>query len=230
MFGLEPTPFDVRLIAFRIPIRVHPSFWIAGVFLSGRFGQWDQMDLIFLWVACMFVSILVHELGHALMSEAFGWESEIVLYWCGGLAFSRRDHNRTPWREIAVSLAGPFAGFGLLALTMVVWYFLPASPADVPPPKQEIYLNYVMFSLFIINLFWGLMNLLPVLPLDGGQVCRSFLVWCGLRNPMRAAAMVSVLTAGLAAAFFFSVLRIQFTGIMFAILCLQNLASLQSDQ
>jgi hypothetical protein len=117
MFGTEPTPFDVRLQAFRIPIRVHPSFWIAGAALS-----WnpDHLDFVFLWVMCLFVSILVHEMGHALMAEAFCWESEIVLYWGGGLAMSQRYHNRTPWREIAVSLAGPFAGFGLFALTLLV--------------------------------------------------------------------------------------------------------------
>ena len=99
MFGLEPTPFDLRMVAFRIPIRVHPSFWIAGAVLS-----WnpERMDVMFMWVMCLFVSIMVHELGHALMGEAFGWPSEVLLYWCGGLALSQRQHDRTPWREIAV--------------------------------------------------------------------------------------------------------------------------------
>ena len=67
MLGLDPTPFDVRLVAFRIPIRVHPSFWVVSVLLS-----WnpDHLDLVFLWMICLFVSILVHELGHALVAEA----------------------------------------------------------------------------------------------------------------------------------------------------------------
>lgn len=220
MFGTEPTPFDVRLVAFRIPIRVHPSFWIAGALFS-----WDpnHLDLVFLWVMCLFVSVLVHELGHALVAEAFGWESEIVLYWCGGLAYSQRNHNRTPWREIAVSLAGPFAGFGLFALTLVVAYFLPDRIDD-----ERV--GHVIRLMIFINLFWGVVNLLPVLPLDGGQVCRSFLTWCGLRNPFRASAMIGVLVSGLAAAFFFSVVRMNFAGFLFAMLCLQNIVALQSEQ
>jgi stage IV sporulation protein FB len=220
MFGTEPTPFDVRLVAFRIPIRVHPSFWIAGAALS-----WnpDHLDYVFIWVMCLFVSILVHELGHALMAEAFRWESEVVLYWGGGLALSQRYHNRTPWREIAVSLAGPFAGFGLFALTLLVEPLLQNQMHD-----RRV--SMVIGSLIYINLYWGLVNLLPVLPLDGGQVCRSFLTWCRLRDPDRATATIGVVVAGLAAAFFFTQSRNNFAGIMFAMFCMQNIGFLQSDR
>lgn len=220
MFGTEPTPFDVRLVAFRIPIRVHPSFWIATALFS-----WnpDRLDLVFLWVMCLFVSILVHEMGHALTAEAFGWPSEIVLYWCGGLAYSQRNYNRTPWREIAVSLAGPFAGFGLFGLTVLAMFLLRRTDVD---PRVD----WVLYQLVLINLFWGLVNLLPVLPLDGGQICRSFLTWCRIRNPFRASAMISVAFSGLAAAIFFSYFHLNFPGMLFAFLCLQNIMALQSNQ
>lgn len=219
MFGLEPTPFDLRMVAFRIPIRVHPSFWIAAAVLG-----WDpnQPQWTFLWVLCLFASILVHELGHGLAAEVLGWPSEIVLYWCGGLTFSHRLHNRTPWREIAVSLAGPFAGFGLFGLTLLVARLLP----------QPLHPNasFVILQMVWINLAWGLVNLLPVLPLDGGQVCHSFLIWCRLRNPGRVAVQISVVFAGAAAAFFFTVWKQNFAGFLFAMLCLQNIQSLQSDR
>lgn len=221
MFGLEPTPFDLRLVAFRIPIRVHPSFWIAAAFLG---WQPDHLDRVFMWVMCLFVSILVHELGHALTAEAFGWASEIVLYWCGGLAFSQRSHGRTPWREIAVSLAGPFAGFGLFGLTIGVLYLL---PSDQPLPRNA---EFVITQLIWINLCWGLVNLLPVLPLDGGQVCQSFLVWCRFRDPVRIAMQVSVIVAGAASAYFFTQWKENFAGMLFAMLCLQNVASLQAPR
>ncbi|MFO1043882.1 MAG: site-2 protease family protein [Planctomycetaceae bacterium] len=219
MFGTEPTPFDLRMIAFRIPIRVHPSFWIAGVLLS-----WspNHPDLMLLWVLCMFISILVHELGHAVMAEAFGWPSEVLLYWCGGLAFSNRHHNRTHWRDIAVSLAGPFAGFGLFAITAVISVLIKERPHPI--------VAVTIFYLIQINLFWGIVNLLPVYPLDGGQVCLSLVSWAGFRNPGRICAQISVLTAGGAAAFFFSYLDQSFGGMLFAMLCLQNLASLQSPE
>ena len=219
MFGLAPTPFDLRMVAFRIPIRVHPSFWIAAAYLG-----WmpERLDLVFLWVMCLFVSILIHELGHALIAEAFGWGSEIVLYWCGGLAFSQRQFNRTPWREIAVSLAGPFAGFGLYGLTVGVWHLLPDEET------LPISVRFVFYQLFRINLAWGLVNLLPVLPLDGGQVCQSLLSWGRFRDPSRTAMQVSAVVAGVAAVYFFTQWKDNFAGILFAMLCLQNVASLQA--
>ncbi|MDB5348261.1 MAG: peptidase [Schlesneria sp.] len=220
MFGTEPTPFDVRLQAFRIPIRVHPSFWIVAAVL-----RWDpdRLDIVFLSAMCLFVSILIHELGHALTAEAFGWQSEIILYWGGGLAISQRYHNRTPWREIAVSLAGPFAGFGLYALTRLTMRLL---PAHLITERVAIVIAIMLF----LNLWWGLVNLLPVLPLDGGQVCRSFLTWCRLRDPDHATATIGVVVAGLAAAFFFTQSHNNFAGMMFAMFCIQNLAMLQSGR
>ena len=76
MFTINPTPFDIRLVAFRIPIRVHPSFWLGSLIFGQSLGS---PELIFLWVICSFVSILIHELGHALTAEAYGWPTEIVL-------------------------------------------------------------------------------------------------------------------------------------------------------
>lgn len=220
MLGISPTPFDVRLIAFRVPIRVHPSFWIAATVLS-----WDSkhVDVVFLWVMCLFVSILVHELGHALMAEAFGWASEIVLYWLGGLTFSNRNIQRTPWREIAVSLAGPFAGFGLYGLTIAAMRFL--------PDDLELHRNVYITLIFLIqiNLYWGLINLLPVWPLDGGQVCQSFLTWCGLRDPVRPTLYISVVVAAAAALYFFNQRPNSFAGMLFAMLCLQSVVSLQQS-
>lgn len=221
MFGLDPTPFDLRLVAFRIPIRVHPSFWVAAAVLGWNA---DRFDLVFIWVMCVLVSIMVHELGHALMAEAFGWASHIVMYWGGGLAFSERYTNRTPWREIAVSLAGPFAGFGLFALTVGVDFLIPAD-ASRPP-----YVRYIIHVLIYINLFWGLVNLLPVLPLDGGQVTQSLLAWLRFRDPVRIALQISAAIAGAAALIFFTQLKMNFAGMLFAMLCLQNVSALQSPR
>ena len=218
MFGIEPTPFDVRLVAFRIPIRVHPSFWLVSVILG-----WspDHLDLVFLWVLCVFVSIIVHELGHALVAEALGWPSEIVLYFGGGLAISQRYSRRTPWREMAVALAGPFAGFGLFGLVLLVGWLL-----DSNGWLLNDYRHLVVAFLVAINLYWGLVNLLPVLPLDGGNVCRSLLELWRVRDPQRLACQISVLVAGAVAAYFFSI-DARFAGIMFAMFCVQNIASLQ---
>jgi stage IV sporulation protein FB len=221
MFGLDPTPFDLRLVAFRIPIRVHPSFWVASAVLGWNA---DRLDLVFIWVLCVLVSIMVHELGHALMAEAFGWGSHIVMYWGGGLAYSERYYNRTPWREIAVSLAGPFAGFGLYALTKGVMFLSPEDES-LNPHVREIFDNLIW-----INLYWGLVNLLPVLPLDGGQVTQSLLAWLRFRDPVRVAMQISVAIAGAAALIFYTQLKMNMAGMLFAMLCLQNVSALQSPR
>ena len=222
MFGLNPTPFDLRMVAFRIPIRVHPSFWIVAAMLS-----WspDHLDFVFLWVMCLFVSILVHELGHALVAEAFGWASEIVLYWCGGLAFSQRHFARTPGREIAVALAGPFAGFGLYGLAVAAESVLDQNRLWITP-----YRIFIFHCLYRINLYWGLVNLIPVLPLDGGHVCQSLLEYWRVRNAIRTATQISVPIAAAAAVYFFTQFpNERFAGMLFAMLCLQNIASLQAS-
>lgn len=221
MFGFEPTPFDVRLVAFRIPIRVHPSFWVVGVLLGWKP---EHLDFVFLWVMCLFASILVHELGHALVAEALGWPSEIVLYWGGGLAMSQRYSRRTPWREIAVALAGPFAGFGLFALTLAVSYFLNHNGLLFHPYRLE-----VVRILVWINLYWGLVNLLPVLPLDGGHVCQSTLELLRVRDPYQLTCQIGVLVSGAMAAWLLSI-DSRFAGIMFAMFCLQNITALQQPR
>jgi Zn-dependent protease len=84
-----------------------------------------------------------------------------------------------------------------------------------------------MGMLYRINLWWGLINLLPVLPLDGGRVCQSFLELCRQSNPLRTAIQVSVVISACAAFVFFAKFNERFAGMLFAMLCLQNLASLQ---
>lgn len=221
MFGIEPTPFDLQFSLGRIPVRVHPGFWIVGAL-----GGWHPEDLriTFLWMMCLFVSILIHELGHALISEAFGWPSEILLYHFGGLAFSQRYHNNTPWRSIAVSIAGPAAGFAFYGLIrLVVALSRGAVWLDVD------YVQEVIFQLIYINLGWGLVNLAPVLPLDGGQICRSFLEWTRLRDYEVRALQISLIVGGLMAWYFLSH-QSRFAGMLFLFLTMQSFMTLQQTR
>lgn len=220
MFDLAPTPLDVRLVAFRIPIRVHPSFWIASIVLG-----WDpnHADLMFIWVMCSFVSILVHELGHAFTAEAFDWPTEILLYFGGGLAASARYRNNTPWRSIAVSIMGPMAGFLLLGLVIGIEQLL----VQLHLLTNE-YLGYMFYYLKIQNFFYGLFNLLPVIPLDGGHICVSLCQVLGLRDPAGVAIKFGIVVAGAAAYFFLAITHQQFAGIMMLMLCFQNVGFLQS--
>ncbi len=219
MFGINPTPFDVRLVAFRIPIRVHPSFWLAGIMLGGN----QPASLLFIWVVCTFVSVLVHELGHALTAEAFDWPTEIVLYFGGGLAISHRFRNNTPWRSIAVSIMGPMAGFMLLALVIGISVILAKSPL-----WDNIYVYSAFEAPIFLNKFYGLFNLLPVLPLDGGHILLSLCQVIGLRDPLRVTLVIGIIVSAIVAYISFAILHQPYMGAMLLLSCIQNVSALRS--
>ena len=150
---------------FDIPVRLNPSFFIVGLLLSIP-RSFDPAELmrVGIWLAVVFVSILWHELGHALVGSAFGMSPRIELGAMGGLTSwdaGARSGALTPGRSLLVSLAGPCAGF---ALGGVVWIVGTRVP---PPPGLGHTATY--YAIWV-NLGWGALNLLPLLPYDGGNV------------------------------------------------------------
>ena len=109
------TRYDLRFSALGVPVRVHPLFWLASIV----FGIQLPPRLVVIWVGVVFVSILIHELGHAMTIRAFGWYPLILLYTFGGLAIYQPTH-RDPRKELLISLAGPAAG--LLFVRSLCWY------------------------------------------------------------------------------------------------------------
>jgi Zn-dependent protease len=208
------TSYDLNFRLGDIPVRVHPWFWLMALILGSeslRLG----LEYVVAWVACVFVSILIHELGHVLAGRMFGTHGEIILYGLGGLAVSASQlPNR--WKRIAVYFAGPLAGFlflGLVLLCMpliapVEWVVLKATIRDLLGlPVQELELIarisrlkfHIFADLFFINLVWGLVNLVPIWPLDGGRISSDFLDWLMPRNGMSVALGISLVLAGLLA-------------------------------
>lgn len=220
MFGIQPTPYDLQFTLFRIPVRVHPLFWLMGLAMG-----WmpDYPRLMFLWVLCLFVSILIHELGHALTAEWFGWRSHVLLYHFGGLAFFDPDYRVSQPRLIAVAFAGPGAGFLLYGLVLSLLMLL--SAYRVPLSDEA---RFVIRNLIWINLWWGLVNLLPVYPLDGGRICQSLLIQFRARDPDRKTHAIGATVAGAVAILAY---QYQFGGmyvvVLFALLCIQNVQLLQ---
>ena len=82
-------------------------FWVV----SALFGSQLPPKYVILWVAVVFVSILVHEFGHALTMRAFGSYPQVLLYSFGGLAMSMGQRRQSPGRQLLISLAGPAPGF-----------------------------------------------------------------------------------------------------------------------
>ncbi|QDT41131.1 Stage IV sporulation protein FB [Gimesia alba] len=222
--NVAPTEFDLRFSMFGIPVRVHPLFWAVSAFMG-----WNPNDIkmTLIWIACVFVSILVHELGHALTARHFGWPPEIVLYHFGGLAMFQPYSGMTTRRSIIVSAAGPFAGFALLGAVM---FFKMISVKfglwDQFSPEGRDYVRATFYFLYFINLYWGLINLAPVLPLDGGHICEDI---CKAVKRYRGdvlALQISMVVAGLLAFYFFKQ-QLRFAGIMFALFAFFNFQAYQ---
>src|SRR5262249_19067085 len=144
----------------------------------------------------VFVSLLIHELGHVFMGQVFGAYGHIVLYSFGGLAIGSSNLSGR-WKRIAVSFAGPGAQFVLLGLIWLVTDF--ALPALSLSPGVKRFLDIVLFQLWSINLWWPILNLLPIWPLDGGRITREVLDWLMPQGGVRTSLGVSFVVAGLLA-------------------------------
>ena len=119
-----PTRYDLRFNLAGFPVRVHPLFWLIAVLLGYSSGNLLQ---IVIWVLVVFISILIHELGHALAFRRYGLSSQIVLHFAGGLTIPESTLWGSRWANVAlgpnqnifISLAGPGAGFLLAAVVIL---------------------------------------------------------------------------------------------------------------
>jgi len=194
-FEPNRTQFDLNWRMLGTDVRVHPMFWLISAALGWDFVQSGFWYLV-LWVVCVFVSVLLHEFGHILVGRIFGSRGHIVLYGFGGLAIGSSNlANR--WQRIAVSFAGPFVQLVLyLGLWGFEWWLVKYGHAWVRPgaPADVLLLGLVMLKW--INLYWPILNLLPIWPLDGGRISRDFLDWLLPERGINASLGISFATAG----------------------------------
>lgn len=255
MLSLEPprTAYDLHFRIAGIAVRVHPLFWLAALIL-GTSGSWGAdgaadpeagMQLL-IWTGVLFVSILVHELGHSFVIRYFGQLPRIVLYMLGGLAITdaesgfgfRPAARHTPQQQILISLAGPAAGFVLASATVALlialggeFHFDLADPPFFytydPPPNASPPLQIMIEGLLFLNIFWGLVNLLPVLPLDGGQVARELFEMADYSDGLVRCLWLSVITGVVVAVASWWLLHSLFMPLLFASLAASNYMTLQ---
>jgi stage IV sporulation protein FB len=228
MYAPVPTtPFDLQFRLFGVPVTVTPFFWALGVFLGWRLVSASQFDLLLIWLACVFISILVHEYGHAFLARAFGCWPSIYLYQFGGLAVFQPNSRFTTWRSIAVSFAGPAAGFVLYGLVYALGLFVDwTGSLERLSPMSEQRVAYAFDRMLWINLAWGILNLMPILPLDGGRIAEALLVRFRRRDGQRWAFILGAVVAGGIAALF-GLLHENYNAILFAFLCITNVQALQ---
>jgi Zn-dependent protease/CBS domain-containing protein len=159
---------------FGIPFFVHPTwFFILGL-VTLNYSSQLGLVLGLIVALSLFASVLAHELGHSFAAIRQGIEvKSITLFLFGGLA-NLAEESKTPAGAFWVAIAGPLVSFLLFGL----FTFLSVGTGIYGP------LAVVLGLLAYTNLALGLFNLIPGLPLDGGNVLKA-LVWKITGNPFK---------------------------------------------
>ena len=147
-------------ISGRVPIVIHPFFWVLAFFI-GWVNTFTFSGTV-IWMVVILISVLVHEMGHALMGLSFGQKARIELVGFGGMTV-REGPKLKLWQEFLVVFCGPFAGIALFLSALYL--------SEVIPERFHVFYMALRITA-LVNLFWSVFNLIPVLPLDGGHLMR----------------------------------------------------------
>jgi Zn-dependent protease len=174
-------------LSFRVagvPVEVQPAFWLGTFALaSSRLGA---PHYLLSWIAVVFASVLVHEMGHALVLQRLGHRASIELGMLGGAAMGA-GRGLTATGSLLVSIAGPLAGF-TVGIPLLLLSLIPGL-TEIP------FLGVVLSDLVFVTIAWGLLNLLPIWPLDGGQATLAILTLKSWATPTRLVHKISIAVA-----------------------------------
>lgn len=168
-----------------IPIHIHPFFFLTALLLG--MGTNASVQTAAIWVATVFVSVLLHELGHALAGKVYGLAPTITLHGMGGTTSwteASRRRSLGHGAQMFISFAGPLVGL-LVGGATAAWWYVKGDPST--ELGKEL-LGGVLF----VNLGWSMFNLLPIVPLDGGQIMANGIAWVSRGRAYRLPHYVSI--------------------------------------
>jgi stage IV sporulation protein FB len=209
VFLAEPPPheWDFHFSLLGYPVRIHFFFWIMALMMGINL---KDPVLVGIWVVAVALCILLHEMGHAVVMRAYGYFPSIVLYAFGGLAIPHAGRygmpRPGPWGQILILFAGPASGFILTAILVLGLHYGGYRVEIFDPtwrdviPRVDIanpHLHAFVYFVFEISVMWGLLNLLPIYPLDGGQIAQELFYLNNPRDAVRPALILSVIVGGL---------------------------------
>lgn len=177
-------PKKLLFSSFGVPVYADAGAAILLVVLLVLWGGSGPAAILTaaLIAAVAFFSIVAHELGHAFAVRKLGYgRSEIVLSGFGG--YCKWFGNPTNGHRIRIALAGPAVSLALGGGALVLWFALRGVLAGIAP------IRLALTATIWINLVWGVFNLLPIHPMDGGQALRA---WLASRMPWRRALDLSL--------------------------------------
>lgn len=151
----------IQFRLFGFPVGVQPFFLITAWLIGPR----DDIRASILWITSVFVGVMAHELGHAFAGRKLALDPVITLHGFGGMTSWRGERKLGHGQRIFLSAAGPAVGITIGIAILVL------APRLVPEASLTVtrLINYTVW----VNLGWGLLNLAPVLPLDGGHIAAS---------------------------------------------------------
>jgi stage IV sporulation protein FB len=198
----------------KIPITIQPLFWLIAFFI-GWMWTLNLMGAL-LSVLIIFGSVIFHELGHALTAMLFGQKTRIELAAFGGFTY-REGRKLKLWEEFLVVVNGPLAGFILFLVAYAI-----QKNFIITQPTLQLAVKFTLAA----NLFWTIINLVPVLPLDGGHllsiILESIFGFKGVKM-----AIVAGLVIAIAITILFLIFGLFLAGLLFLILTFESFRSLR---
>ena len=204
----------IRFSLFGVQVSIHPTLWLTLAFLGGALMISSLVELfsVLLFILAAFVILLAHEMGHALVGRMLGGgHPRVFLAWLGGDC-TNETARLTRLQGVVMTAAGPLAsllvgGVAYVLLALYVGSFAQAAdftfqfvlgymPADAVlnfPPL----VMFLFFFLIEVSCWWTVLNLLPIFPLDGGQMMQGLMK---SRQQMHAISLAAAVVIALASA------------------------------
>jgi Zn-dependent protease/CBS domain-containing protein len=166
---------------FGIEIRIHLTFFFLLLFVWSAESTTQDVTTALRalgLVGVIFASVILHELGHALVARRAGVPAKgIILLPIGGVTILDESQaipeSEDTWkRDIRIAVAGPLVNLAIAGVSAL--FLLGAVPGFPLTTKPLVDINNLLRSVVWLNLYLGLFNLLPAYPMDGGRVLRAY--------------------------------------------------------
>jgi Zn-dependent protease len=210
------------LLRFRVlgfPVHVDWSFVLFVGLLGWQPGITPERLVI--WLVLAFVAVLAHELGHAVAARMIGAQPSIALVALGGVTTYVPPRQLSRLSSLGIALAGPAVGLILGGALVVVGRTVEVEPGSL--------VEYTLLMAIFTTLGWSVLNLLPIVPLDGGQAMRELLPGDPATRARRASIVSIVLAVALAFVIVANPAWGQFALILVAFFVLVNVLALRSS-
>jgi len=169
-----------------IDVYIHWAWFLAFAYLASRPKEYSNVTWNALEILALFAIVLTHEFGHQLACRSVGGQTHDIILWpLGGVAYVTPPQR--PGAQLWSIAAGPLVNVALVPVLSILvsvsshlgWY-------DTHPDLYSFFHN-----VWLINIFLLVFNLMPVYPLDGGQILRSLLwFFFGRANSLLAASVI----------------------------------------